>query len=165
MPRLPSEAASAAKKAAESSGFVAVEEGEYRLRLTDVKATTAKSSGNPMWVWEFESVQEGSRGRKFWVNTVLTDAAMWKLGETFAAFGADTDADTDDLIGEEVMAHISQTPITQGARAGQMGNNVDRCYPTEERQAEIDANGGVAAYSAGAAEADAATGDAPAGGW
>lgn len=153
MPKLPSAAATKAKEAAESSGFTPVEPGTYRLRLTDVKATTAKSSGNPMWVWELESVQEGSRGRKFWVNSVLTDKAMWKVGEMFAAFGAETDADTDELIGEECMADISQRPIEQGARAGQMGNNVDRCYPIEGREpVSVGADGEAVPDAGGTAE-------------
>lgn len=161
MPRLPSEAAKEAKKAAESGGFSPVEAGPYRVRLTDVKATTAKSSGNPMWVWELESVEEGSRGRKFWVNTVLTDKAMWKVGEMFAAFDAETDADTDELIGEECIAEISQRTITQGARAGQMGNNVDRC---RSLNASEDGEGEAVPAGVGAGSDETGGGD-ESGGW
>lgn len=148
MPKLPSQAATAAKAAAESSGFTQIKAGTYEARLTNVKATTAKSSGNPMWVWELEIVQEPYRGRKQWVNTVLTDAAMWKLGEMFAAFGADTDADTDELIGDHCLAEIEETTIGAGARAGQPGNNVVRCLPIESASAAVPSGS-----SAGAAEA------------
>lgn len=154
MPKLPSAAAAEAKKAAESSGFTPLEEGPYEVRLTDVKATTSKTSNNPMWVWELESVEEGSRGRKLWVNTVLTDKAMWKLGEMFAAFGVDTDADTDELIGDHCIAHVTQRTITQGARAGQIGNDVARCEPIDTDTGEVgNTNAASAGASAGVAAA------------
>jgi hypothetical protein len=129
MPKLPSQAASAAKAAAESSGFTAIEEGTYEARLTGVVAKNAKSSGNPMWVWELEIVEAPYRGRKLWVNTVLTDNAMWKVGEMFAAFGVDTDTDTDELVGDHCLVDVVQRVIEGGARAGQTGNDVQRAHP------------------------------------
>lgn len=129
MPRLPSKAAEAAKAAAESSGFTAIEEGTYEARLTGVTAKNAKSSGNPMWVWELEIVEAPYRGRKLWVNTVLTDNAMWKVGEMFAAFGVDTDTDTDELVGDHCLVDVVQRVIEGGARAGQTGNDVARAHP------------------------------------
>lgn len=155
MPKLPSAAAAEAKKAAEAGGFTAVEEGPYKLRLTDVKATNAKSSGNPMWTWELESVEEGTRGRKFWVNTVLTEKAMWKVGEMFAAFNAPTDTDTDELIGEHCLGNVVQRTITQGARAGQLGNDVARCEALDEDDPDYipdDRFGGAAAPTGEAVE-------------
>lgn len=133
MPKLPSEAAKKATEAASNGGFAALEEGTYRCRLVEVEAKTARSSGNPMWVWKLETADPdaGSEGKFLWVNTVLTDKAMWKVAEMFAAFGADTDTDTDELIGEHCMAEVVQRKIEGGARAGQMGNDVQRCFPEE----------------------------------
>lgn len=128
MPKLPSDAA---KKAADASGggFSPLEDGAYRCRLVEVEAKNAASSGNPMWVWKLETADEKSEGKFLWVNTVLTDKAMWKVSEMFAAFNADTDTDTDELIGEFCMADVVQRVIEKGARAGQMGNDVARAYP------------------------------------
>lgn len=131
MPKLPSQAATKAREAAESSGFTPLEAGTYEARLTNVKATQAKSSGNPMWVWELEVVGPSNKGRKLWVNTVLTDAAMWKVAEMFAAFGYDTDTDTDEIIGDHCYVDVVQRTIEQGAKAGQVGNDVQRAYPLE----------------------------------
>lgn len=130
MPKLPSEAA---KKATESAGggFSPLEEATYRCRLVEVEAKTAASSGNPMWVWKLETADEKSEGKFLWVNTVLTDKAMWKVAEMFAAFNADTDTDTDELIGEFCNADVVQRVIEKGARAGQMGNDVARAWPIE----------------------------------
>lgn len=131
MPKLPSQAATAAKEAAQGSSREALAEGTYEARLTSVIAKNAASSGNPMWVWEFEVVDEPYVGRKLWVNTVLTEKAMWKVGEMFAAFRVDTDTDTDELIGETCLLQVSQRKIEQGARAGQIGNNVDVALPVD----------------------------------
>lgn len=158
MPKLPSQAAQAAKKAAEGQSREAIPEGTYECRLIEVKVTTAKKSGNPMWVWTLEIVEEPHRGRRLWVNTVLTEAAMWKVGEMFSAFGADPEtADTDEIIGDHCYAEVTVREIAEGARAGQMGNDVNRCTPMEG------ASG--APVTATAAAADAASGDAPAAGW
>ena len=145
MPRLPSKAAEAVKKAGESGGFSALEEGTYRARLVEVEAKNAASSGNPMWVWKLETADDKSEGKFLWVNTVLSDKAMWKVAEMFSAFNADTDTDTDELIGEFCMVDVVQRVIEKGARAGQMGNDVQRAYPMEgatpgaPRAAEVDA--------------------------
>lgn len=158
MPKLPSQAATAAKAAAESSGFTPIKAGTYEFRLVGVTAKNAKSSGNPMWVWELECVESPYRGRKQWVNTVLTDAAMWKVGEMFEAFGADTDTDTDELIGDHCLAEIEEVTIASGARAGQPGNNVKRCLPmpgSEPASAAVPSGS-----SAGTAEASGTEGDA-----
>lgn len=154
MPKLPSAAASAAKKAAAAGGSTPLEPGNYECRLTNVTAKTA-STGNPMWVWELEVTDEKAPGRRLWVNTVLTDSAMWKVGEMFAAFEVDTDADTDELIGEKCMAEVVQRVMTGGARAGQMGNDVRRCYP-------IGAEDGVGNEEAIAAGVASAPSGAPA---
>lgn len=140
MPKLNPTLASGVKKAAESSGFTPMDEGRYRARLTEVVAKTAASSGNPMWVWTYEVIGpvaggDQYRGRKQWNNTVLTEAALWKVGESFAAFGVPEDTDTDELLGCTAVLEISQREITQGARAGQTGNNIDRVMPDEDQLA------------------------------
>ncbi len=150
MPKLPSEAAKKATEAASNGGFAPLETGTYRCRLVEVEAKNARTSGNPMWVWKLETADEKSEGKFLWVNTVLTDKAMWKVAEMFAAFNADTEVDTDELIGEFCMADVEQRVIEQGARAGQMGNDVSRCYPVD---------GAAPAGAARPAEAAAAKAD------
>lgn len=163
MPKLNPNLASGVKKAAASSGFTPMDNGAYRARLTDVTAKNAASSGNPMWVWTFEVIDEKYKGRKQWNNTVLTDAALWKVGESFAAFGVPEDTDTDELLGCTVLLEISQVEITQGARKGQIGNNIDRVLPDTDpgairHAASEHAGGGAvkAAASTPATPADAA---------
>ena len=128
MPRLTPKLASGVKEAAQSSGFTALEPGAYRARLTKVDAKTA-STGNPMWTWEFEVIEEPYKGRKQWNNTVLTDKALWKVAESFSAFGVPEETDTDELIGCTVVLEVSQRTIPTGARAGQLGDNIDRVVP------------------------------------
>jgi hypothetical protein len=102
------------------------------------------SNNNPMWTWVFECVEEPYVGRKMWVHTTLTEKAMWKLAEVFAAFGVGTDTDTDILLGRLARIEVSQRVIGAGARAGQMGNNADRVLPEKDEPidpAAIKANG------------------------
>lgn len=154
MPKLSNQVAEAVKTAGESSGFTAMDEGKFRVRLVEVTAKEAKSSGNPMWTWKVEvlgPIEGGDRykGRNLWINTVLVDQAMWKLAETFAAFGVPTDTDTDELLGCTAVATVIQREITQGPRAGQMGNDVSRLDPDTDpkaiRHPSSEIEGGVAA--------------------
>lgn len=139
MPKLNPELASGVKVAAESSGFTPMDEGDYYVRLVEVEAKAA-STGNPMWVWKVEVLGPKAggdryRGRNQWINTVLIDKALWKVAETFSAFGVPTDTDTDELIGCTALAKITQRKITQGAREGQIGNDVNRLSPDERPEA------------------------------
>lgn len=152
MPKLPSEAAKKAKAAAESGGREPLEPGDYEVRLTSVKATTS-SNQNPMWVWEFEVLDEPYRGRRLWQNTVLTEKAMWKVGQTFEAFGRDADTDTDEIIGERVIATVVQRTITAGARAGQIGNDISDLSPIDGDSGSAEpATAGASAGSDGSSE-------------
>lgn len=133
MPKLSPQLATQVDEAAESSGFTPMEEAAYQARLTEVQAKNS-SNNNPMWVWIYEIIglADGTRkyrGRKQWDNTTLTEAAMWRVGKTFEAYGVPTDTDTDELIGCTVTLHIAQRQIQAGSRAGQMGNNVERIEP------------------------------------
>lgn len=161
MPQLPGKVAAAAREAAANSGFTPIDEGTYELRLTNVTAKQS-SNDNPMWVWELETtgrmmvdgelVEAGPTGRRQWVNSVLTEKAMWKVGEMFAAFGVDTDTDTDELIGECCLGEVVQRVIGAGARAGQTGNEVQRCIALPG--VEAPSSGGQKVAAGSAAEGD-----------
>jgi hypothetical protein len=151
MPKLNPTLSSEVKEAA-SGGFL-LPPGRYRARLVEVEAKQAASSGNPMWTWKYEVIEEGHRGNTQWNNTVLTDKALWKVAESFAAFGVETDTDTDELIGCTVTLVISERIIQQGTRAGQKGNNVDQVdvddSPDAIRHPKSTIEGGTAAAGAG----------------
>lgn len=157
MPKLNPNLTNKVKEAASSSGFGAMDAGTYRARLTEVVAKNAASSGNPMWVWTWEIIEDPYKGRKQWNNTVLTDAALWKVGESFAAFGVPEDTDTDELLGCTAKLVISQRKITQGAREGQMGNNIDQVIPDDDasavrhRASKLAGDGAVRSDTTGAA--------------
>ena len=149
MPKL---ATAVAKQAASASvGFAPLEPGIYYARLTGVEAKTA-STGNAMWVWAFEISRGDKTGKKQWVNTVLVENAMWKLGQVFDAFGVPTDTDTDELIGKEVRIEVSQRTIGAGQRAGQIGNNVDNVLPLDDAPATASKAGVAAGAPAGSTE-------------
>lgn len=138
---LPKKVAKAAAEV-ESSSFDALPPGPYIGQLVDVKTDNEGPSG-AYWRWEFDVVApEEFENRKLWVNTSLSDKAVWKLKEVFDAFGHTTDSDTDDLIGQRVKLIVSQQPIEKGNRAGQMGNNVDRLLELtgDEADGELAAN-------------------------
>ena len=107
----------------ESTGFEALPEGPYKVKLVEV--TTGEGQAGPYWTWKLEVVSGDHKGRFLWNTTSLSDNADWKLKEAFEAFGYTTDSDTDEIVGEECVAVVSQRIIERGARAGQTGNNVD----------------------------------------
>lgn len=111
---------------AESSGFEPVPATVYHLRLLNVDPEHVGPAG-PYWSWEFEIVgSEDHDGRKLWNNTSLSEAADFKMKESFEAFGVTTDTDTDDLLGSICKAKVSIRTIQSGDRKGELSNQIDR---------------------------------------
>lgn len=131
MAKLPETKAKAAD-ASTDGGFDPLPDGAYHVRLREVDSTREGPSG-PYWSWEFEVVEEGEFSkRRLWTNTSLSDQALWKLKETFDAFGVPTDTDTDELLGKIVLAVVTQRTIQAGARKGELSNNVDKLRPPRD---------------------------------
>lgn len=114
-----------------SDSFDPIPAGVYHVRLRDVDTDRSGGAG-PYWSWEFEVVEDEHTGRRLWNNTSLADSALFSLKNTFKAFGVDTDADTDDLCGQVVKAVVSIRTIQQGARKGELANQIDRLLPADE---------------------------------
>lgn len=71
------------QKEVESPYFVP--DGAHRVTCINVSKEVSKSSGNPMYVWDF-NVNEGVyKGRSLRAHTVLTPAAAWRLDEVCQA--------------------------------------------------------------------------------
>ena len=119
------------EKAESGGSYEPVEPGVYHLRLRDVNTDGSGAKG-PYWSWEFESVTPGSVGRRFWNNTSLSEAAAFKMKETFEAFDVPLDTDTDDMLGLIVKARISIRTIQAGNRKGELANQIDRLEPKDE---------------------------------
>lgn len=131
MPKLNSKVAKKVEQQESSGGYEPIPPGPYTLRLRSVDVK--EGAKGPYWVWEFE-IPEGAEeyaGRRFWMNTSLSEAALWKLKEVFAAFGESPDTDTDELCGERVTGYIVQRTIQAGERKGELANQIDRVVPFE----------------------------------
>ena len=115
-----------------SGGFEPLEDGVYHARLREVDVSEQPGpSGSHYWEWEFEVVEEPYINRRLWTNTSLTEAAAFKLKEVFDAFGEDTDTDTDELCGRTVRLVVSTRTIQQGARKGEISNQIERVSPAD----------------------------------
>lgn len=120
-------------KEAESGQFDPVPEGTYHVRLHQVITEGREGPSGPYWTWEFDIVEPGDNlNRKLWNNTSLSEAAAFKMKETYDAFGAEYDADTDDLCGQICKAVVSIRTIQSGSRKGEPGNQVNRLLPKDE---------------------------------
>lgn len=139
MPKLATKKAAEVKKAGEvGSKFSLLEEGRYLARLTEVESGESRK-GDPMWTWKFETVQfldgasdashEG-KDLRYW--TVIKDETLWDLDKMFAAFDAEPDTDTDDLINDKVVLMVIQEVIKGGKRQGQMGNTISEVLPVKD---------------------------------
>lgn len=116
-----------------SGGFEPLEDGVYHARLRGVETSDNPGpSGSYYWKWEFEVVEEPYINRRLWTNTSLAEAAAFKLKEMFDAFGADIDTDTDELCGQIVRLVVSTRTIQEGARKGEISNQIDRVSPADE---------------------------------
>lgn len=128
MPKL-NQALATATNAAVTTSFEPLPEGVYGVTLKGVDIKEGQKG--PYWVWEFEIPQGADHaGRRFWLNTSLSEAALWKLNETFAAFGVTPDTDTDELLGKNVKAVVVQRTIQAGARSGEVTNQIDQVLPS-----------------------------------
>lgn len=78
-------------------GRVRVPEGDYRAKVTDVKAGTSKSSGNSMLTWEFTGTAGKVKGKKFKDYTTLTAESLWKLKGLLEALGLTVPSKKVDL--------------------------------------------------------------------
>lgn len=151
MPKL-DDTKAAAVEAAED-GFKPVPEGVYILQLMeDVDVKTGDKGVYWRWTFEVPEVHEGDTlehgGRRFWTNTSLSDAAYFKLKETFQAFGVPTNTDTAELVGKKVKATIVQKVIQGGQRKGEIGNEIAKLHPLSHDEA-ADATAAPAANGKG----------------
>lgn len=137
---------------AEGSSFDPLPNGWYHARLRDVDATGEGPKG-PYWTWEYEIVEGAHAKRRIWNNTSLSEAAAPLLRQTFDAFGAAYDSDTDDLLGQVVKLNVTQRTIQEGSRAGELTNQVQRVAPKDE-DFEVDEELVGAASSAPAGSED-----------
>lgn len=94
-------------KAADADPFAPLPKGFYILKLTKVTSGKSNSSGNQMWTWFYKSVEpiEGKEVRDY--SAFSTE---WKFKQIFNAFGVSEDIDTDDLLGQTVIAEIDHQP-------------------------------------------------------
>lgn len=120
--------------------FETLPTGNYSVIVESVELRDSKSSEYPYLNWTLE-VQEGDyAGRKLWLITSLNPKALWKLQETLAALGYETDAlkgelefDPEEFVGCEAVASVILTQyqgreqnqveslLPVGGRVGRMG--------------------------------------------
>lgn len=111
----------------ESSSFDALPAGPYVCKLANVKVSPEPGpSGAHYWTWEFTVAVGDFKNRKLWVNTSLSEKALFKMKEVFDAFGYTTDSDTDEMVGEVVKLIVSQRIQEKGSRKGELTNDVER---------------------------------------
>lgn len=152
MPKLNDETASKVENA--EDGFKPVPEGVYTLKLVE-DVDVKEGQKGPYWKWTFE-IPEGMEhaGRKFFTNTSLSDAAYFKLKETFAAFGVPTNTDTEDLVGQQVKALIITKTIQGGSRVGELGNEISKLLPLDTEDDDVKVPAGVGAAPSKSAKDD-----------
>lgn len=141
MPKLKDDVAAKVDNA--EDGFAPVEEGVYVLQLME-DVTVKEGDKAPYWRWQFEipkehdGVELDKAGRRFWTNTSLSDAAFFKLKETFGAFGVPTNTDTEELVGQRVKAHITIKTIQSGARKGELSNEIVKLFPVDHEEDAVE---------------------------
>jgi len=130
VPKLQSDVANKVEEA-ESLNFEPLPEGVYNAVL-DGEVEAATGPNGLYWKWTFKITDPDYEGRKQFTNTSLSEKALWKLKEVFAAFGVSADTDTDDLIGQPVKLVVMQQVIEKGNRAGEIGNEVRQVLPVSD---------------------------------
>lgn len=139
MPKLNAKTAKAVAKAASDDtgggSLQALPAGTYAAKLAEV--VTKEGPKGPYWNWRYELLDpvSGCFSSQF-VSTSLSPAAAWKLAEQFNAHDADTDTDTEELIGDVVNLVVVTKVIESGNKAGELGNDVVKTLPYESDGSE-----------------------------
>lgn len=138
MPKLNAKTAKAvANQEVGEGGLLPLDAGTYPARLVSVTSKDGKAA--PYWSWEYELIDpEPGRFAKQFVNTSLSEKALWKLKEQFEAHGTTPNTDTEELLGDKVNLVVIQRIIQSGQRAGEMGNEVTTTLPYDSADAEGD---------------------------
>lgn len=129
MPKLDNATARRVNKA-EGGGSAVLDEDRYRLKLEKVAVSPKPDkNGDTYWNWTFSVVSGQTTGDKFKgkstrTNTWFTEERAWFPRMIFDAFEVKPNIDTDEILGREVYAIITQSEITSGQRKGQMGNDI-----------------------------------------
>lgn len=130
MPQLNPEMAATVNET-EGGSFQPLEPGLYLCNLREVEVREGKKA--PYWRWTYEIAKgEPNASRRFWDNTSLSAAALWRLNAVFAAFGVPAGTDTDALLGRRVLLRIGVTTIPAGDRAGETTNEVKEILPAPQ---------------------------------
>lgn len=181
MPRLNATKAAEVRKAGEEGAFPLFPIGLTVLKLVDVTTGNARS-GAPMWTWEFRYVEyledwqaepdvdpESVHAKhpnerfvdkpfKYW--TTIQDSTLWDLDRVFAAFDAEPNTDTDDLLGAEIVVAFDHAIANGGRNKGEMQAEIVKFYTLKDgRKAaeEIKATSGRSPAKKAAAKATAST--------
>jgi len=151
MPKLSTATATKVEEAEDS--FKPIPEGIYNAVL-DGEVEVKDGTNGPYWKWTFKITEEGYEGRQQWLNTSLSEKALWKLKEVFEAFGYPADTNTDDLIGKPVKLMVVQKVIDGGKRAGDTGNEIRQVLPHSQATTDAPAASGGAKAKPKTAEED-----------
>lgn len=145
MPKLGNDLAEKVENA--EDGFKPVPDGIYVAQLMeDVDVREGDKGTYWRWVFQVPTEHEGDEleysGRRFWLNTSLSEAAFFRLKEVFAAFGVPTNTDTDELVGRKVKLLIGSTIIQRGQRKGEPSNEIQKVLPLDHEVAATSADSG-----------------------
>lgn len=133
-----------AAEATFNDSFELLKPAWYQVELKEVTIGHGDAGVNWQWVfWQIRDPDDGTYhpGRTWWTTT-FTDASIGKLKSTFLAFDAPTDEDTDNLIGEKVLAYIDVETQKKGKRAGQDRNIMTAIKPVDADVSDDEAGSG-----------------------
>jgi hypothetical protein len=134
----------------EDRSFEAIPAGRYHLALVNFEMREVKGggkvpAGTPMINWEFNVVSDAKTGdtkyqnRKVWMNTVLTDSALFNLKALLRATGKYSDEDLSseiDFDPEDIMDTQMVGVISQREYNGDTVNDIKRVLPLSDKAIE-----------------------------
>jgi hypothetical protein len=120
--------------------------GHYLLEVVEIKeepaSTRAGTSGFGKLLVVSKVVQpRAHKGHKVWDRLSYSPQARWKLRSFYDAVGYEYSSDTDEIVEakEQFVAYMEAEIIENGAKKGQLGDNVSEMLPaTEENLSVVD---------------------------
>lgn len=107
------------------TGGYCIPEGTYTVRCMDVEQRIAKS-GNPMFVWTFNVEGDKFAGFQLMHFTVITPAAMWKVGEVLQALGIGKPGEKINFTRNDVIGKTCTAEVIDDEYNGNTRSRIDK---------------------------------------
>jgi len=115
-------------------GSFHIPEGEYAMECVSIENGESKSSGEPMYTWQFKGTEGKAKGKTFYLHTRHDD--VQRLGHTALAVGLEVEDKMDEITQDQVEGVEVIGVVEDDEYNGQKRSKLTKVMSTEEAEPE-----------------------------